>query len=227
MARTATARKPKKSTVDPCTALMKLCGGRVELPIDRKLVAAVVGDRVVKTLPEVGRAFGREASTIRQIWRQGGMPGTTGKWNLVDIACWRLERDAKEAGRQKSTVSPKNERLAEIDLRIAELSLAKREREELEAQGRSVDLLWVRSNISVLIVSMREHMLGIPRLLHTFIPQKQRGKVSAEIDRLVRLMLTQASETSTRLLHERATEHYRKALEKLDELKLDDDFGDE
>lgn len=54
---------------------------------------------VLKTLPEVARAFGVGAATVRINWRQEGMPGLNGNYDVAEILIWRIARDANNAGR--------------------------------------------------------------------------------------------------------------------------------
>jgi hypothetical protein len=47
---------------------------------------------VVKTLREVGQAFGVSLNTVAADWRPNGMPGRRGAWDLAAIATWKRLR---------------------------------------------------------------------------------------------------------------------------------------
>src|SRR5262245_53331776 len=54
-----------------------------------------------RTLAEVAAFAQCSVSCIRQ-WREAGMPGSAGNWNLADIASWVLERDRRRPRRRKA-----------------------------------------------------------------------------------------------------------------------------
>ncbi len=56
------------------------------------------GETVVKTLPEVAAAFNMAPQSVKGDWRDGGMPGRPGRWDLAEILCWRIERDGRARG---------------------------------------------------------------------------------------------------------------------------------
>lgn len=98
-------RAPFKAPESPAGAPPLLAAIRLIQPRSvfysdiRALMAGRGVPLVVETLPEVGRAFGVSAATVRINWRQDGMPGSNGSYDLAEIACWRLIRDAENAGR--------------------------------------------------------------------------------------------------------------------------------
>ena len=76
--------------ISPAGAVLRLHTLGVTLP----RVTAMVGDRTVSTLREVAEEFGRSPNTISGSWRNGGMPGSPGKWHLPTIAMWRYRHEA-------------------------------------------------------------------------------------------------------------------------------------
>jgi hypothetical protein len=53
---------------------------------------------VVTTLPEVAAAFGMAPQSVKGDWRDSGMPGRPGHWDLAEILAWAVQRDARARG---------------------------------------------------------------------------------------------------------------------------------
>lgn len=98
------------------------------------------GPGEVKTLREVAKAFGKSVKTIAD-WRSGGMPGSRGHWNLIDIKAWDDERRADpvslsddlddDSSVPGASKSPALEKLRTQKARLAELDVLQREGELL------------------------------------------------------------------------------------------------
>jgi hypothetical protein len=81
-------------------------------------IKSAVGNEVVGTLPEVGRAFGVAANTVKQSWKPSGMPGTHGDYRLADILIWRLQYEANIRPKARAAASKTVQRLNAIERRL-------------------------------------------------------------------------------------------------------------
>jgi hypothetical protein len=61
------------------------------------------GQSVVKTMPEVAAAFDMAPQSVKGDWRDGGMPGRPGHWDLAEILAWRIVRDGRARGAHVDT----------------------------------------------------------------------------------------------------------------------------
>jgi len=222
MARPKSTKDVKDATRDRCEALARLCAGKVSPPFDCELIAHLVGDRTVATLAEVGKAFGVAAGTPKKEWRPAGMPGEPKAWNLPEITVWFLERAAKESERTKANSNPGNERIKEIDLRLAELNLSKKTREEQEASGRTVDVFIARAELAAFLAVCRDQLLAMPRTLNPLLPSDCRDAITELIKAEVRKVLTYIVEGSQRALEKNTSEHYAKILRQVDDIERND-----
>ena len=89
--------------------------------VDPMAIKRLVGNAKAESMPEVARAFGVAANTVRQSWRPSGMPGSPGNYSLADIAIWRLRYQQEIRPKVKSGGSATVLRLDAIEKRLAAL----------------------------------------------------------------------------------------------------------
>jgi hypothetical protein len=63
------------------------------------------GGAIVSTLAEVAAAFDMAPQSVKGDWRDGGMPGRAGHWDLNAILVWRVQRDARSKGHVLQTIA--------------------------------------------------------------------------------------------------------------------------
>ena len=130
---------------------------------------------IVSTLADVSNFFQVHPDTART-WRLGAdsMPGAAGRWNLSEIAVWRLRR-AQKAGLAEEL------RSCEIRLKTA-MSVAKELANEVAAgellSRRDIEL-WA----SQAIIEFRVTVMALPEQLSVSSPPELRSFVRAESDR--------------------------------------------
>ena len=61
-----------------------------------ELRARVIHGPPVSSIREVAEYFNVSAGTVRQSWRQNGMPGEPGRWFLGDIWLWKFQREREQ-----------------------------------------------------------------------------------------------------------------------------------
>src|SRR5690606_11761654 len=75
-----------------CDGVRRIAGAEV---IMRDILAYLIGgEHVAANLGHIAAYFGVGLSTVKA-WRQMGMPGVSGNYNLVDVLVWRIEKDAE------------------------------------------------------------------------------------------------------------------------------------
>lgn len=124
----------RQQTATKTTIPQGLCGLVLSLAngqIDEKAVRSVIGNRVAKRLEDVAIEFGVSPATLRQSWRQVGMPGEAGKWPLAEILIWRIGYQ-KELSKRRGGLSDVSDR--DLDRRLKEADV-----EKAEAQARKLN----------------------------------------------------------------------------------------
>jgi hypothetical protein len=130
---------------------------------------------IVSSLSDVSKFFKVHADTSRS-WRLGAdpMPGAAGRWDLSEIAVWRLRR-AQKAGLAEEL------RSCEIRLKTA-MSVAKELANEVAAgellSRRDVEL-WA----SQAIIEFRVTVMALPERLSVNAPPEIRSFIRSESDR--------------------------------------------
>jgi len=185
-------KEPKQTQLDGSCARVLALRPQV---FDRVSIKALVGDRVVASMPLVGQEFGVSAITIRQGWKANGMPGGDGKYRLVDILIWRMEHNKKNEKYTKSR-SEGSSRLKEIELERAEVALAAAKSNYEESGGQLVARDQVKSEVSAMLAVFSKTLLDIPRSLTPLLPEKFVSAVIPELEKLIRHALKALSEKS-------------------------------
>ena len=125
---------------------------------------------VVKTQQEVADAFGVHRDTVRKFWRAAGMPGTSGKWDLAEIAEWRRSRDTPAV--QAVSTSEFLEKRRAAQARIAEGKARQIERENRLAEEE----ICYRGDVERFLSQLFEFL----RELHSRLPAEMRPQIPAE-----------------------------------------------
>ncbi len=185
MPTTSTPPEPKQAYKGVCESLVKLSKGE----FDAESIRLILGDRTVLTLPDVGESFGVRPSTVRQSWRQAGMPGSRGSYSLSEILLWVLERNIQNEKHIQSTKKPKD-RMSEIELEKAELDLQARRDSFLKNRGEVVPVFQVRAEMSAVLTLMKRTLLEIPRTIMPLLPLDQSDEIGQHIKREIEKALT-------------------------------------
>jgi hypothetical protein len=193
------AAKPKAAGL--CGALIKLRPKSIDLPAIRK----VVGTGKVKTLNDVAHEFGQSPNTIKQSWRGDGMPGGPGGYPLAEIVAWRLQH-LDDLDERTSGPTPKSQSIEIKDLEIRErlLDVKAKERRDALADGNMVDAHRCRSELSALIVVLRQRLGRVGANVEPMLPAEIAVDTRVEIDREVSRQMKWFAETSPRILENEA-----------------------
>ncbi len=183
-------KEPQRQQIDGACARVLALQPRV---FDRDAIKALVGDRVVASMPLVGKEFGVSAITIRQGWKANGMPGGDGKYRLVDILIWRLEHNKKNEKYTKSRTEGSS-RMKEIELERAEVALASAKASYEESGGQLVAREQVKAEVSAMLSVFSKTLLDIPRSLAPLLPEKFVSTIVPESEKLIRHALRALSE---------------------------------
>jgi hypothetical protein len=160
-------------------------------------IADLLGHVVVQTLPQVAQAFGLSANTINQSWRQAGMPGTSGQWDLCDILAWRLARDFEAAEKKRAKPQESTEALERELLSIKRDNMLLDQQERL---GELVDARTVQADVAKVMAVLREQLMSIPGQLAPMLPSELAASVIPEAEKKQRNALTAAHEALMRLI---------------------------
>lgn len=191
MTRTKTQGKKKPPASKAYGALLKL----KPAVADRVAIIAAMGgsDTVVRTMPEVAAAFDVRPSTIRQSWKQAGMPGANGKYSLAKIAEWRIEHE-RQNETAKSASSRHRDELNDIEIESKRLDLMERRARFDAGAGLLVEKDQVRREVAALLAVLQKSLLAIPRQIMPFLPAKVADTVAAEVEKKIRHALKALSE---------------------------------
>lgn len=149
---------------------------------------------VVKTVREVAAAFGMNYTTVAKEWKQNGMPGEKGRYDLALIAAWRDTRkkaptsSSNGRGMDDGNQQDYKRRLA-ADVRIREAEAARRERDNKVAEGNIVYRDNVNREVSELIIAARSAFKRIPRKMLPRFPRERAVDLAAELDREIDAVL--------------------------------------
>ncbi|MAT71282.1 MAG: hypothetical protein CMJ58_17360 [Planctomycetaceae bacterium] len=72
---------------------------KCETPQDLEQIRELCGPPV-RTLREAAEALGVKPATLRQNWRDAGMPGRQGQWDVGEILVWRIEYERELAAKR-------------------------------------------------------------------------------------------------------------------------------
>jgi phage terminase Nu1 subunit (DNA packaging protein) len=183
------------------------------------LIREALGDATVKSIPTLAKIFGVTDPTVRNSWRRNGMPGVTTRargqaitFRLADVVMWRIQCDENaRAGRRRSRGGqddPNREELAAIELESARLGLDLLRGKAAAAQGDTVSRQVVQAEAGAILTTLRDGLLEIPHHIKPVLPAKIADRVCAEVDRIVRHLLTAMADGLSQLV-ERAREGER------------------
>jgi len=172
--------------------------------IDMESLRKMTGDARVRTQAAVAKVFGVSTNTVKQNWATNGMPGITGDYPVWEIAAWWIERERsrRNSNRSGKPLDPIDARLREIELRVAELGVQRKEREEREAQGLLVDPREILAAIRQLVAMTREALMKVPAAVEPQIPRECASEIVESIRREITLQLIALAEGASRAVGE-------------------------
>lgn len=128
---------------------------------------------IVSTQADVAEFFGVHLQAVKD-WRQMGMPGEQGSWNIRDIARWRVrkENQASPAAEKKKQASADREVLA-----------FEREKFEFDLKrGQYVERSEVEREVAAALVKTRERLSSVPEALSLQMPLEHRATAYKEAE---------------------------------------------
>lgn len=164
-----------------------------------KYSKAMTAPGIVKTTKQVAEHFGVQHRTVCEDWKNTGMPGRMGHYDLAEITEWKKRRpgDCRSAGNQKN--APVYEADVTLRKRLAETRC-----KEAEAQKREMDNLIrqkaviPREDVILLFTEMilmaRKRLMQLPERLMMMFPAGQRIELTDEVRRQVELILTEMAD---------------------------------
>jgi phage terminase Nu1 subunit (DNA packaging protein) len=167
---------------------------RSELDVD--LVRSVLGDRHVKSLSQVAKAFGVKETTVRNTWRRGdaGMPGDAKRkcFVLADILIWYLTmKETAAAGRGENELTRRKQ---DAEARLAEANANLRERKDKRDEGAFAPVAQMRAEWSSFLSVLRDDVLSIPDDVKPMFPAKQADQLKDELERRLAKALSALAE---------------------------------
>lgn len=201
MAKAKQERKGKPSpSAGVCGLLVRIPAVSVSDAELKLLVTACFPQPIVRTLQEVGAAFGVQASTLRANWRTQGMPGESNRWDLREVAIWRrghladLEKRADDRTPSDSFTRRKNE----AEARKVELEVEKREQEMALSSGRLVDRSVIVPAIRALLSKAAEWLSTVGDEIEPELPVEIAKEKAARINDLNARALQAVAEMAAR-----------------------------
>jgi transposase-like protein len=187
----------RKPPIGVCGALLALKPAN----LDEKMVRAVVGKRIVKTLAEVAQEFGIQATSLRSSWRVQGMPGKPGRFDLAEVTLWRLQHEADVAERMPgSTAKSQAVELKDLEIRERALVVKERERRDAMAEGNMVEAHKVRSEQTALNTVLRQRLGRVGADIEPMLPAEIAIDIRVEIERNIGRQLKWFAEATVRVL---------------------------
>lgn len=175
--------------------------------ISAKLLRTLIGNVKLRTLPEVAEAFGRSPNTVNQTWRQGGMPGGSGRYDAAEILAWLLQRDAEIADRTRRNTASSSDsdrelerRQLEAETRKLELQAEKLEREAQIAMGNLIHRDAALTPVKTAAALLTERLMKLPAEFEPSFPISIAPDLVATFERAIRRELTAFSETSAQAI---------------------------
>lgn len=187
-----------KSDVNPA-AVCRLLLAVEPAFVDERAIREAVGSVVVGTMPKVAELFGVSSQTVRQGWRQGGMPGKNGEWNAAEIAIWYLQRRLRQAEQRSASEPGEGGAMDKLAYREALAITRMREIKLAKEEAGVVDRHQVQSEIGAALGVLRENLLAVPRSLLPYLPAGQAEELAEEVRRSIAHSLTATVEKLTKL----------------------------
>lgn len=145
---------------------------------------------VVQNQTDVARFFRVNPGTVRE-WRQAGMPGERGRWDLSEIYHWRMTRRAATPG-----VSGTDE---EVLRRRRELEVAKLEEEHRKLrianeaeEGKLLDRDDVHRYIAQRMAQIRSTLLSLGSRVANVVPGELKAPIKSMVENTVAAVLEEA-----------------------------------
>lgn len=137
---------------------------------------------IATTLSEVAEFFGMSLSGVYH-WRTEAepMPGGEGKYDLSEIAQWRLNRTGGNGLREEKD---------RADIRLKTVQAQQKELDLEIQKGNLIELPAVELWASVALIETREMIMTLPEILATSSPPELREFVRSETERQVTAVLT-------------------------------------
>jgi hypothetical protein len=138
---------------------------------------------VRRTVAEVAKFFGMSTAAV-MAWKAEAepMPGSTGNYNLSEIAQWRITKSGTGKGLSD------DQKKADIRLKTVQ---AQQKELDLEMQkGNLVLLDEVKLGHNTALIEFREFVLSLPDVLATSSPPESRAFMREESDRHLRASLS-------------------------------------
>jgi phage terminase Nu1 subunit (DNA packaging protein) len=162
------------------------------------MIAAATKPWIVSNMGLVADFFGVQPSTVRGDWRQAGMPGRKGQWNLKAILEWRDSRPSSQvAPRAASNGHPQSPSSRK---QLAESLFAERKAERLQIEmqrlrGEVINRDDARRELAEILVIVKSRLESIPQDCMLETPKRQRPKIQRTVSRKIDLALRQLATT--------------------------------
>jgi hypothetical protein len=154
---------------------------------------------IVDNLSQVATFFGVAPGTVRGDWRQSGMPGQRGAWDLKKIMAWKNARlgdpvASRAAANPSSTAARKQ---------MAEVVLVVRKCERLQIEldrmrGELINRDTAQQELASILSIIKSRLQGIPEDVVLELNSRIRPKVRRSVAHTIDLVLRQLA--TTRLL---------------------------
>lgn len=145
---------------------------------------------MVQNQTDVARFFRVNPGTVRE-WRQAGMPGERGRWDLSEIYHWRMGRKAATPGGGGTD--------EELLRRRRELEVAKLEEEHRKLQianeaeeGKLLDRDEVHRYIAQRMVQIRTTLLSLGSRVANVVPGEMKAPIKTIVENTITVMLEEA-----------------------------------
>lgn len=164
--------------------------------IDEPAIKRALGSVTARSLAEVAELFGVSPQTVRQGWRQGGMPGSRGKWNAAAIALWFLRRRQRNSHRLSASNSSPSD---ELEMRAMTARVGIREFQLRRQLEHYIDVDQVKSECDVCVDVIRSELATVSDSLSLPCSESASAEMRDEIQRAIDHALTAAEERLNRI----------------------------
>lgn len=161
---------------------------------DEVTIRELLGGVNVGTMPEVAELFDVSPQTVQQGWRQGGMPGENGKWNIAEIAIWHIRRRLRHAESRRPGDPASGDAMSQLAYREQIAIVRLREIKLAKEAGTSIDRHQAQAETSTALSILRENLLSVPRSLLPYFPAGQAEELADEVKRQISHSLTATAE---------------------------------
>lgn len=147
---------------------------------------------VVSSLGEVAQLVGVELQTVKE-WRTGAdkMPGTEGRWDIIQIFRWRCERLKANAGNVKT------QEQRDLELRELAAEVASKELKLRKARGELISRDASKAATASILNEARVQLEAIPSILGASIPPDLRSDLVHELEQQIKLICRKMASKAT------------------------------